>query len=105
MDIQDIIIGILVLVILFILFSRLLNSKEKMANLNNLDMSNQVNKAMCDLTTNRSENIQAYLTNYCKDENKDLPNFKNAINNRTWCRVREEENIVTDINKKSYCQN
>jgi hypothetical protein len=105
MDIQDIIIGVLVLVVLFLIFSRLSNSKEKMTNLNNSDMTDQVNQAMCDLTTKRSENIQKYLTNYCKDENKDLPNFRNSINNRSWCRVREEENIVTDINKNSYCQN
>jgi hypothetical protein len=105
MDIQDIIIGVLVLIILYLLYSKMTKSNEHMTNLNQLDMNGQINKVMCDITTQREKNVQEYLTKNCADENKDLPNFRNSINNRSWCRVKEEEEIVTDVNKNSYCQN
>jgi hypothetical protein len=107
MDIQEIIIGVLGLIVLYLLFTKLSKSKENMNGIvndnMNLDINQKVNKKMCEVSGKRLTELNEYIGKNCNEENKDLPNFRNSINNRNWCRVKEEEEIVMDINKNSYC--
>jgi hypothetical protein len=48
--------------------------------------------------------VKKYLADNCNEEIMDeRKNFRGAINNRSWCRIKGEEDITSNINKDSWC--
>ncbi len=48
--------------------------------------------------------VKKYLADNCTEEIMDeKKNFRGAINNRSWCRIKGEEEITSDINKDTWC--
>jgi hypothetical protein len=99
---EDIAIGVLVLIVLYLLFRK---TKEGFENNKVKEVtSKEYYQQLCDKTVNSHNDVVNYLKDNCSEEKMDeLKNFRNSINNRNWCRLKNEEEITTDINKDTWC--
>ena len=106
MDWEDIVICILIIIIIFLLFSR--GKKEKFEVSLNTDESKintkEYYQGLCKKSTENNDILKKYLEKNCGEEKKDeLKNFRSNINNRNWCHLMQETEITSDINKESWC--
>jgi hypothetical protein len=103
MNWQDILIIALVLVIVYFLFF-----KKKAENFDVLENkvvgTNEYYKQLCERTTKDHDDVKKYLADNCTEEIMDVKkNFRGAINSRSWCRIKGEEEITSDINRDTWC--
>jgi hypothetical protein len=103
MELVDILIIVLFLIVVYFLF---FNKKQEKFDVldNNVVGTNQYYKQLCDKTTLINDDVKKYLLDNCTEEIMDeRKNFRGAINNRSWCRIKGEEEITSDINKDTWC--
>jgi hypothetical protein len=104
MELVNILIVLLFVVVVYLLFFNT-NSTE---NFEVLDAkvigTSEYYKQLCDKTTSSNTDVKKYLADNCTEEVMDeKKNFRGAINNRSWCRIKGEEEITSDINKDTWC--
>jgi len=93
MEFIHILIGLVVLVLIYMVYA---NKKEHFNPIVNKEQ-------ICKESTTELNQINDYISTNCSKQANDKANFRNAINGRNWCRLKQEEQIVMEFNKNSYC--
>jgi hypothetical protein len=97
-----IIVGLVILIVYFLFFN---NKNENFEVLDNKIVgTNEYYKQLCDKTSKENTDVKKYLEDNCTEKKiDDIKNFKKTINNRNWCRIKNEEEITSNMNKDTWC--
>lgn len=104
LDIVDILLILIIIVLLFILIrNKVSEGFIRSSDTPLVPYSNEYYKMLCNKATGTRNKAIEYQKENCGKKAEVPFDFRNTINNRAWCRLKNEEEIVYDVNQDSWC--